>query len=321
MSTLGRWLQPPPKGSLEQQYQELVNLLRTKERVLETMSHDLKVKTAAMQILEQKIMSSETQSTSAQRELISRGEQLKALEAELAVRSKRVADLETESIATRHQVSELKAMIATQGDELRAGQQAREVLKEEIRVLREHIVQLNEGLADRDHLRAQMAKFESAQDRVHLLEVELSDREAAHRRRIQQFEQVLAERDQRIDAFDARAAAQADELRGAQQACQTAEQVREVLERARKDGFPKLRIDGKVVAASKARPLRRYVEHKGRIAPGRPGTWRFVPMPGTTVVFPSGPRARAFLDAPDAPAGATPFGSTAEGFHLFRLAL
>ena len=48
MSTLGRWLQPPPKGSLEQQHQELVNLLRTKERALETTSHDLKVKTAAM---------------------------------------------------------------------------------------------------------------------------------------------------------------------------------------------------------------------------------------------------------------------------------
>lgn len=82
--------------------------------------------------------------------------------------------------------------------------------------------------------------------------------------------------------------------------------------------IPRLILDG---PETNREILRRYVEHKGRIAPGRPGTWRFVPMPGTTVVFPSGPRARAFLDAPDAPAGATPFGSTAEGFHLFRLAL
>ena len=36
---------------------------------------------------------------------------------------------------------------------------------------------------------------------------------------------------------------------------------REVLERACKSGFPKLRIDGRIVATSKARPLRRYVEH------------------------------------------------------------
>jgi len=229
MSTLGRWLQPPPKGSLEQQHQELVNLLRTKERVLETTSHDLKVKTAAMQILEQKIMSSETQFNSAQRELVSRGEQIKALEAELALRSKRVADIETDGIAAQQQVGELKSIIAAQTEELRGGQQAREVLKEEIRVLREHVAQLNAGLADRDQVRVRMEKLESAQDRVHLLEVELSDREAAHRRRIQQLEQLLTERDQRIDAFDVSAAAQADELRVAQQASQTAEQAREVL--------------------------------------------------------------------------------------------
>ena len=184
MSTLGRWLQPPPKGSLEQQHQELVNLLRTKERALETTSHDLKVKTAAMQILEQKVMSSETQFNSAQRELVSRGEQIKALEAELALRSKRVSEIETDGVAAQQQAGELKSIIAAQTEELRGAQQAREVLKEEIRVLREHVAQLNAGLADRDQVRVRMEKLESAQDRVHLLEVELSDREAAHRRRI-----------------------------------------------------------------------------------------------------------------------------------------
>ena len=229
MSTLGRWLQPPPKDSLEQQYQNLANLLRAKERALETTSHDLKVKTAAMQILEQKIMSSETQFSSAQRELAARGEQLKALEAELAVRSNRVADLEAEGIAARQRVSELNSIIAAKVDELRAGEQAQEVLKEEIRVLRDHIAQLNEGLADRDHIRARLEKLESAQDRVHQLEVELSDREAAHRGTIQQFEQALTERDRRLNEFNTSLAAQADKLHEAQQACCTAEQAQEVL--------------------------------------------------------------------------------------------
>lgn len=93
MSTLSKWLQPPPKDSLEQQYQELVNLLRTKEKALETTSHELKVKISAMQILEQKIMSSETMITSAQRELSARIEQMKAIETELAARSNRVTAL------------------------------------------------------------------------------------------------------------------------------------------------------------------------------------------------------------------------------------
>ena len=81
----------------------------------------------------------------------------------------------------------------------RTAEQAREVMKEEIRVLREQIAQLNEGLAHRERLRARVQKLEATQDRVHQLEVELSDREAAHRGIIQQLEQALAERDRRID--------------------------------------------------------------------------------------------------------------------------
>ncbi len=44
-----------------------------------------------------------------------------------------------------------------------------------------------------------MEKLELVRDRVHQLEVELSDREAAHRGMLQQLERALAERDQRID--------------------------------------------------------------------------------------------------------------------------
>jgi predicted flap endonuclease-1-like 5' DNA nuclease len=72
-------------------------------------------------------------------------------------------------------------------------------MEQEIRVLREHIAQLNEGLADRDRLRAQVEKLESAQARIHQLEVELSDREAAHRGIIQQLERSITERDRRIE--------------------------------------------------------------------------------------------------------------------------
>ena len=203
---VGWLLRGLPKNSVEQPYDDLVIQLRTKEQALETTSHDLKVKTSAMQILEQKIMSSETLYSSAQRELTARAERLKALEAELASRSKRLTELETEGIAARRRVSEVDAAAVAQAEELRGAQQAgraadqaREVMEQEIRVLREHIAQLNEGLADRDRLRAQVTKLESAQDRVHQLEVELSDREASHRGMIQQLERSIAERDRRIE--------------------------------------------------------------------------------------------------------------------------
>ena len=236
MSTLSKWLQPPPKDSIEQQYQELANLLRTKERALETTSHDLKVKTAAMQILEQKVMSSESTVTSVQRELSARTDQLKALETELAARSNRVTALEAEGDVVRQRMTDLNLIISDQAEELRGAQQARhaaeqaqEVLKEEIRVLRDHITQLNEGLTDRNYLRTQLEKMGAAQDRVHRLEIEFSDREAAHRATIQQLEKSIAERDQRIHQFDANTAAQVDELREARQACHAAEQAQEVL--------------------------------------------------------------------------------------------
>jgi predicted flap endonuclease-1-like 5' DNA nuclease/GTP cyclohydrolase II len=203
---VGWLLRGLPKNSPDHSYGDLANLLRSKEQALETISHDLKVKTSGMQILEQKIMSSETLYSSAQREVTARGERVKALEAELAVRSKRLTDLDAEAVAARRREGEFTAHAAAQALELQAAQQAcqaaehaREVMEQEVRVQREHIAQLNEGLADRDELRARLKQFESVQSRVHQLEVELSDREAAHRGVIQQLEQAIAERDRRIE--------------------------------------------------------------------------------------------------------------------------
>ncbi|MBS0154403.1 MAG: hypothetical protein JSS38_07405 [Nitrospira sp.] len=235
---VGWWMRQRPKRSPEHPTHDLAGLLRTKEQALDGMAHDLKVKTSAVQILEQKIMSSETLHSSVQRELIARNERLKALEAELTTRSKQLTHAETEGAAARRRVREMEATLATQTHELKGAQQtcrnaeqARDVMEREVGVLREHIVQLNEGLADRDRLRAQVKQLEAIQDRVHQLEIELSDREAAHRTMIQQLEHSLAERDQRIGEFDTVTAAQADSLRAAQQTCQSAEQAREVMER------------------------------------------------------------------------------------------
>jgi len=233
---VGWWLRQLPKRSPERPAHDAAGLLRTKEQALDTMAHDLKVKTSAVQILEQKIMSAETLHSAVQRELIARNERLKALEAELATRSKQLTTSEGEGAAARRRVSDIESILATQTHELKGAQQtcrnaehAREVMEREVGVLREHITQLNEGLADRDRLRTQVKQLESAQDRIHQLEVELSDREAAHRTTIQQLEQALAERDQRIDEFDRHATTHAEDLRAAQQTSLSAEQAREVL--------------------------------------------------------------------------------------------
>ncbi len=235
---VGWWLRQIPKRSQEQPSHDATGLLRTKEQALDALAHDLKVKTSAVQILEQKVMSSETMHSSVQRELIARNERLKALEAELTTRSKQLTVSEGEGATARRRVSEIESILATQTHELRGAQQtcrnaeqAREIMEREVGVLREHIAQLNEGLADRERLRTQIKQLETAQDRVHQLEVELSDREATHRGIIQQLERALTERDQRIEAFDSQASTQAEDLRAARQSSQSAEQAREVMER------------------------------------------------------------------------------------------
>ncbi|MBL8074385.1 MAG: hypothetical protein JNL29_08435, partial [Nitrospira sp.] len=203
---VGWWLRQIPKRSTEKPSHDAAGLLRNKEQALEAMAHDLKVKTSAVQILEQKVMSSETLHSSVQRELIARNERLKALEAELTTRSKQLTTSEGEGAVARRRVSEIEAILATQTHELREAQQtcrnaeqARDVMEREVGILRDHIAQLNEGLADRDRLRTQVKQLETAQDRIHQLEIELSDREAAHRTTIQQLEQALIDRDLRIE--------------------------------------------------------------------------------------------------------------------------
>ncbi|MCR8546749.1 bifunctional 2',3'-cyclic-nucleotide 2'-phosphodiesterase/3'-nucleotidase [Salipiger sp. P9] len=64
----------------------------------------------------------------------------------------------------------------------------------------------------------------------------------------------------------------------------------------------------------------RYIVEQGTINPSADGNWTFAPMPGTTVLFETGPAARGYLDALTGLA-IEDAGDTAEGFALFRIAL
>ena len=209
MQKLSKWLPFPPKDSPEQQHQDLSNLLRDKEKALETTAYDLKVKVAAMYVLEQKVMASESMLSSTQKELAARDEQVKTLKSELSARLNRVKELEAEESSARQHADELNAIMATQASELHEAQQARlaaeqaqDVFKEEVRVLREHIAQLNDGLADRELLRANMQNVESMQDRINHLEKELTDRETARLNTVQKLEHSLAERDRQMKKIE-----------------------------------------------------------------------------------------------------------------------
>lgn len=64
----------------------------------------------------------------------------------------------------------------------------------------------------------------------------------------------------------------------------------------------------------------RYIVEQGTISPRADGNWRFAPLPGTTVLFETGPKAIDYLGEVTsltiAPAGAAP-----DGFMQFRITL
>ncbi|TNC52817.1 bifunctional 2',3'-cyclic-nucleotide 2'-phosphodiesterase/3'-nucleotidase [Rubellimicrobium rubrum] len=64
----------------------------------------------------------------------------------------------------------------------------------------------------------------------------------------------------------------------------------------------------------------RYIVEQGTINPAADGNWGFVPMPGTTVLFDTGPKAAEYLDQVPGLA-IEPAGDAPDGFARFRIAL
>ena len=196
-------------GALGQRLVELATALRSKEQTLETVQYALKVKTSAMQILESKIVSTETLVRSTQQELSARNDRLQALQDELAVRTQRVAVLEAEEASVRLRASEYDAAAATHAEEVRqfhlarqAAQQALEPNAQERHNLQHRVAELEATVAETDRLRARVEELEPAQGRVHWLEVQLSDRDAAHRAALHQLNSQLTDRDRRIGELE-----------------------------------------------------------------------------------------------------------------------
>lgn len=64
----------------------------------------------------------------------------------------------------------------------------------------------------------------------------------------------------------------------------------------------------------------RYIAERGTIDPSADGNWRFAPLPGSTVLFDTSPKAARFLDAVPGLA-IEPAGYGPDGFARFRIAL
>ena len=193
-------------GPLTQQLMDVTATLRLKEQTLGKAQFELNTQTAAMQMLESKIVESEELNQSIRQELSARNDRLQALQEELAIRTQRLTILEAEEASVRRRASEYDAAAAVQSEvalQLQlARQEAQQTLEsneQEQRDLQRRVVELDAAIAEADRLRARVEELEPAQGRVHWLEVQLSDRDAEHRAALHQLNNQLAERDRRID--------------------------------------------------------------------------------------------------------------------------
>ncbi len=193
-------------GPLTQQLMDVTATLRLKEQMLGKAQFELNTQTAAMQMLESKIVESEELNQSIRQELSARNDRLQALQEELAIRTQRLTILEAEEASVRRRASEYDAAEAAQSEVAQqlqlARQEAQQTLEsneQEQRDLQHRVVELDTAIAEADRLRARVEELEPAQGRVHWLEVQLSDRDAEHRAALHQLNNQLAERDRRID--------------------------------------------------------------------------------------------------------------------------
>lgn len=195
---------------LTQQFTDVTATLRVKEQMLEKARYELNVQTAAMQLLESKMIESEELSQSTQRELAARNDRLLALQEELSLRSQKLTVLEAEDASTRRRASESDSVAAAaQAEEIQqlhltsqAVQQTLASNEQERHNLQRRIVELETGVSEVDLLRARLKELEPAQGRVHWLEVQLSDREVEHRAALHRLDSQLAERDRRINTLE-----------------------------------------------------------------------------------------------------------------------
>ncbi len=211
IGVVGGWLLRNLSASLlTQQFTDVTATLRVKEQMLEKARYELNVQTAAMQLLESKMIESEKLSQSTQQELAARNDRLLALQEELSLRSQKLTVVEAEDASTRRRASESDSVAAAaQAEEVQqlhlssqAAQQTLASNEQERHNLQRRIVELETGVSEADLLRARLKELEPAQGRVHWLEVQLSDREAEHRAALHRLDSQLAERDRRINTLE-----------------------------------------------------------------------------------------------------------------------
>ncbi|MCC2643854.1 MAG: exported protein of unknown function, partial [Nitrospira sp.] len=182
-----------------QQLSEIATRLRGREHELDTLNHELKVRTSAVQMLESKMIASEAALKDLTADLAVKVEQLSALQSEVAEKSLRLHAVERERDTLRREVEDAEAALETKGAgfaEMQAQMEnAEDVLisrDQEIATLKTWVEQLAPKDAEIARLRTRIQELEPFLERSRRLEREQEQDRARASVTVQGKEQELA---------------------------------------------------------------------------------------------------------------------------------
>ncbi len=188
---------------------EIATRLRGREHELETLNHELKVRTPAVQMLEGKMIKSEAALKDLTADLAKKVEQLSALQTEVREKGVRLHAAERERDTLRREVEEAEAKLKAQSAgfaEMQSQMEnAEDVLisrDQEIATLKTWVEQLAPKDAEIARLRARTEELEPFQERSRRLERELEQDHARATAALQGKEQELARHQTQIGEME-----------------------------------------------------------------------------------------------------------------------
>ena len=192
-----------------QQLSEIATRLRGREHELDTLNHELKVRTSAVQMLEGKMITSEAALKDLTADLGTKVEQLSALQTEVREKGVRLHAAERERDTLRREVEEAEAKLKAQSvgfAEMQSQMEnAEDVLisrDQEIATLKTWVEQLAPKDAEIARLRARTEELEPFQERSRRLERELEQDHARATAALQGKEQELARHQTQIGEME-----------------------------------------------------------------------------------------------------------------------
>jgi len=181
-----------------QQLSEIAARLRGREHEMDSLHHELKVRTSAVQILEGKMIASEAALKDLQADLAGKTDRIASLQTELADKATYANAMarETETLrqALSHTESTLEQQAATYADMQAELEQAQDLMvsrDQEIATLKTWVDQLEIKDAEILKLRTRISDLEPSRDRLFAAEARLADEQ--HR-----FRKTLEERDGQV---------------------------------------------------------------------------------------------------------------------------